>query len=136
MYILIHFVRFIFHHHEEESFFSMTVKFLSFRFACVCSPERGNQPGAISFTLITFYYYEPQRREGVRTVFRTFISRRRKSAPGVAPRILVLLVVLVIERALEGRALSRARLAIHSRARLLLSRWRGPRTRLTGMAAR
>lgn len=96
----------------------MIVKFLSFRFACVCSPERGNQPGAISFTLITFYYYELRRCEGVRTIFRAFISRRRKSASGVAPRILV-----VIEHARSRAALGRARLAIHSRARLLLSRW-------------
>lgn len=45
-----------------------------------------------------------------------------------ASRILVLLVVLLVIE----RALGRARLAIHNRARLLLSRWRGLRTCLTG----
>jgi len=49
--------------------------------------------------------------EGVRMVFRTFISRRRKSAPGVAPRIVVvvvlLVVLLIIERAFEDCARSR-----------------------------
>lgn len=29
-----------------------------------CSPERSNQPGAISSVLITFYYYEPLRVRG------------------------------------------------------------------------
>jgi len=107
------------------------IKFLPFRPACASPPERGNQPSAISFTLITFYYYEP-RREGVWTVFRTFISRKRKSTPGAAPRVCE---SSSRHRAREGSR-CRARLAIHSRAWLLLSRWRGLRAHLTQAAAR
>lgn len=40
--------------------------------------------GTINFTLITFYDYEPRSCEGARTIFRTFISRKRKSTPSVA----------------------------------------------------
>lgn len=121
---------------KKNHFSARDRKVLSFRFACICSPERGNQPGAISFTLITFYYYEQH--EGV--YGRYFVlslagdakvrqASRRESSSSFS-------LFSSSSSARSRAAFGRAKLAIHSRAWLLLSRWRGLRTCLTGIAAR
>jgi len=122
---------------KKNHFSARDRKVLSFRFACICSPERGNQPGAISFTLITFYYYEFQQHEGV--YGRYFVlslagdAKVRQASHHESSSSFSLFSSSSSAR--SRAAFGRAKLAIHSQARLLLSRWRGLRTCLTGMAA-